>query len=200
VHYNWHWFWDFGNGELGNNGIHFVDISRWGMRKELPVKIHCWGGRFGYKDQAETPNTQTITWQYADGSAIVGELRGLYTAERTSWDFFGSKGHMHIASGGEVTVTLGRNKQPEPPVKAEPDVSHYANFVEAVRTRDRSKLNAEIEETHLSTALCHLGNIAYRMGRELRFDPKAVRFIDAPDADKLLTREFRKPYVVPDQV
>src|SRR5712692_10007622 len=87
VHYNWHWFWDFGNGELGNNGIHLVDISRWGMKKELPVRIHCWGGRFGYQDQAQTPNTQTVTWQYADGTAIEGEIRGLYTAEPMSWDF-----------------------------------------------------------------------------------------------------------------
>ncbi len=202
VHYNWHWFWDFGNGELGNNGIHLVDISRWGMRKELPVKIHSWGGRFGYKDQGQTPNTQNISWQYADGSAIVGEIRGLYTAEPMSWDFFGSQGHLHIFENGRFQIVMGRNKQPEPEVAAEPlpESSHYANFVEAVRTRNRGLLNAEIQETHLSTALCHLGNIAYRLGRELHFDPAAARFTNDPEADRLLRRSYRKPYVVPDQV
>jgi predicted dehydrogenase len=197
VHYNWHWFWDFGNGELGNNGIHLVDISRWGMNKELPVRIHSWGGRFGYQDQAQTPNTQTVTWQYADGTAIIGEIRGLYTTEPMSWDFFGTKGHMHIFADGRFEVTLGRKQQPEPPVEPLPEVSHYTNFIEAVRRRDPSLLHAEIRETHLSTALCHLGNIAYRLGRELRFDPVAGRFVGDPEADKLLTRMYRSPYVVP---
>jgi predicted dehydrogenase len=201
VHYNWHWFWDFGGGELANNGPHYVDIARWGIRRELPVKIHCWGGRFGYKDQAQTPNTQSVTWDYGDGVAIVAELRGLYTGEQTGWDFFGSKGHMHFKGDIQPVITLGRNKQPEPPVEMprEGD-NHYANFVEAVRARNRALLNAEVRETHLSTALCHLGNIAYRVGREVRFDPKRERFIDAPDADKLLTREYRKPYIVPERV
>jgi len=200
VHYNWHWFWDFGNGELGNNGIHLVDISRWGMRKELPVKIHSWGGRFGYKDQAETPNTQTITWQYADGAAIIGEIRGLYTAEPMSWDFFGEKGHMHIDEDGRIQVVLGRKQQPAPAPEPLPDIDHYANFIEAVRTRDRTLLSAEIHETHISTALCHLGNIAWRLGRELRFDPDAGRFVNDPAADQLLTRSYRHPYVVPEQL
>src|SRR5688500_15398830 len=96
VHYNWHWFWDFGNGELGNNGIHLVDISRWGMNKRLPSRIYSTGGRFGYKDQAQTPNTQNITWVYDDGSSITAEMRGLYTGEQRAWNFFGSKCHMHI--------------------------------------------------------------------------------------------------------
>jgi predicted dehydrogenase len=200
VHYNWHWFWDFGNGELGNNGIHLVDISRWGIKKELPVKIHSWGGRFGYKDQGQTPNTQNITWQYADGSSIVGEIRGLYTSEPMSWDFFGSKGHLHIFADGKFEILLGRNKTAEPATDPLPEVNHYANFVEAVRTRNRGALNAEINETHLSTALCHLGNIAYRMGRELRFDPAAGKFVNDAEADKLLRREYRKPYVVPDRI
>ena len=200
VHYNWHWFWDFGNGELGNNGIHLVDVSRWGMKKELPVKIHSWGGRFGYKDQAETPNTQNVTWHYADGSAIVGEIRGLYTAEPMSWDFFGSKGHMHMFADGKFQVTLARNKQPEPEVEPLPEMNHYANFVQAVRSRDRGVLTAEIRETHVSTALCHLGNISYRLGRELRFDPSSGAFPNDTEANKLLTRTYRAPYVVPEKL
>ena len=200
VHYNWHWFWDFGNGELGNNGIHLVDISRWGMSKGLPNKVSSWGGRFGYTDQAQTPNTQTVRWEYADGSAIIGEIRGLYTAEPMSWDFFGSKGHLHIKADGDFQIFLGRNKEPEPAVEPLPEVNHYENFIQAVRSRDRTTLNAEIEETRLSTALCHLGNIAYRVGHELRFDPLGEEFIDSPEANGLLKRKYREPYVVPDQV
>ena len=200
VHYNWHWFWDFGNGELGNNGIHLVDISRWGMKKRLPSRIYSTGGRFGYKDQAQTPNTQNITWIYDDGSSITAEMRGLYTSEPMSWDFFGTKGHMHIFADGKFQIVMGRNKQPEPEVEPLPNVEHMKNFTDAVRSRDWTSLNAEIEETHLSTALCHFGNISYRLGRELRFDSARNRFINDPEADKLLTREYRKPYVVPDKV
>lgn len=200
VHYNWHWFWDFGNGELGNNGIHLVDISRWGMKKRLPSRIYSTGGRFGYKDQAQTPNTQNITWVYDDGSSITAEMRGLYTSEPMSWDFFGTRGHLHIFADGKFQIVMGRNKQPEPEVEPLPNVEHMKNFTDAVRSRDWTSLNAEIEETHLSTALCHFGNISYRLGRELRFDSARNRFINDPEADKLLTREYRRPYVVPDKV
>jgi predicted dehydrogenase len=199
VHYNWHWFWDFGNGELGNNGIHLIDVTRWAMRKRLPVRVHCTGGRFGYKDQAETPNTQNVTWVHDDGSMIVGQLRGLYTAEPMSWDFFGTKGHMHIKANGQLVVTMGRNKQPEPEPAYPADIDHFANFADAVRARDPKLLHAEIEETALSTAYCHLGNIAYRVKRELDFDPRTMRFRDS-DANKLISREYREPYVVPENV
>jgi len=200
VHYNWHWFWDFGNGELGNNGIHLVDISRWGMKKRLPVKVHAWGGRYGYKDQAETPNTHNVTWTYGDGTAIVGEIRGLYTKEPMYWDFFGSKGHLHIQADGKFEVLLGRNKEVEPPVETPPNLDHMKNFTDAVRSRNRQSLNAEIEETALSTALCHLGNISYRLGRELRFDPERIRFHGDPAAESLVSREYRAPFVVPEKV
>jgi predicted dehydrogenase len=200
VHYNWHWFWDFGNGELGNNGIHLVDISRWGIAKELPVKVTSWGGRWGYEDQAQTPNTQTVNWEYEDGSAIIGEIRNLCTTETMFWDFFGTKGYMHIQADGEFQVTLGRNKNPEPKFEPLPDISHQQNFAEAVRSRDRGKLTAEIRETALSTDLCHLGNIAYRMGEQLEFDPKEKRFPNHDAANALLRRSYREPYVVPDEV
>jgi predicted dehydrogenase len=198
VHYNWHWFWDFGNGELGNNGIHLIDLLRWGMRKTLPVRVHSSGGRFGYKDQAETPNTQNVTWTFDDGSMIVGQLRGLYTAEPMSWDFFGTKGHMHINADGRFQVRMGRNKQPEPEVEYPANIDHFQSFAAAVRARDPKLVHSEIEETALSTALCHLGNIAYRVNRELKFDPARMQFPGDNEANKLLTREYRAPYVVPD--
>lgn len=200
VHYNWHWFWDFGNGELGNNGPHLIDISRWAMKKTLPVKVHCTGGRFGYKDQAQTPNTQNVTWTYSDGAMIVGQLRGLYTPEPMSWDFFGTKGSMHMFADGRFQITMGRNKKPEPEVEYYPNLSHFENFAQAIRARDAKLLHAEIEETYLSTAHCHLGNIAYRMNRELKFDPAKLQFVNDSEAGKLLTRQYRKPYVVPEKV
>jgi predicted dehydrogenase len=200
VHYNWHWFWDFGNGELGNNGIHLIDLLRWGMRKKLPVRVHSTGGRFGYKDQGQTPNSQTVTWGFEDGATIVGQLRGLYTAEPMSWDFYGTKGHLHINADGRFRVTLGRNKTPEPEVEYPPNLSHFQNFADAIRNRDPKLLNAEIEETAISTALCHLGNISYRVGRELRFDPAKMQFAGDAEANRMLTREYRKPYVVPERV
>ena len=200
VHYNWHWFWDFGNGELGNNGIHFIDVLRWGMKKTWPVRVHSTGGRFGYEDQAETPNTQNVTWTYADGSMIVGQLRGLYTAEPASWDFWGTQGHMHIMADGRFQIRMGRNKQPEPEVEYPANLDHFAKFADAVRTRDPKLLEAEIEETAISTGLCHLGNISYRVKSELQFDPARLQFIGHEGANKLLTRDYRAPYVVPEKV
>ncbi len=200
VPYNWHWFWDFGNGELGNNGVHMIDLLRWGMRQTLAVQVRSTGGRFGYKDQGQTPNTQNVAWTFGDGSGILGQLRGLYTDEPMSWDFFGSKGHLHVMADGRSRLTLGRNKKPEPEPEYPADLNHFANFADAVRARDSKLLHAEIEETALSTSLCHQGNIAYRLNRELRFDPSSMRFEGDAEANRMLTRDYRSPYVVPERV
>jgi hypothetical protein len=117
-----------------------------------------------------------------------------------SWDFFGTKAHLHISADGRFRITVGRNKTPEPEVESPPNLSHFQNFAEAIRNRDPKLLHAEIEETYLSTALCHLGNISYRLGRDLRFDQARMQFTGDAEANKLLTREYRKPYVVPDKV
>lgn len=200
VHYNWHWFWDFGNGELGNNGIHMIDVLRWGMQKRMPVTVESTGGRFGYKDQAQTPNTQNVTWTFSDGAMMVGQLRGLYTTEPMSWDFFGTKGHMHIDADGRFRVRMGRNKELEPETQYPANESHFGNFAAAARARDPRLLRAEIEETAISTAYCHLGNISYRVGRKLRFDESRMQFSGDAEANRMLTRDYRKPYVVPEKV
>jgi hypothetical protein len=116
-----------------------------------------------------------------------------------SWDFFGTKGHMHM-DDDSMQITLGRNKQPEPSLEKAPNGNHYANFVEAVRARDNKLLNAEIRETALSTNMCHLGNIAYRVGHELTFDPEGEHFRDCSEANALLKRSGRGQYVIPDEV
>jgi hypothetical protein len=126
--------------------------------------------------------------------------RGLYTAEPASWDFWGSLGHMHIRADGRFEVRMGRNKQSEPESEYPPDLDHFAKFADAVRTRKASLIESEIEETAISTGLCHLGNIAYRVKSELRFDPARLQFVGHDEANKLLTRDYRKRYVVPDKV
>lgn len=204
VHYNWHWFWDFGNGELGNNGSHQMDVARWGLNKGLPTKIFSTGGRFGYKDQAQTPNTQISTFEYPDGTQLVCETRGLYTNDEggVAWGvhFYGSKGYLSINANGRYKVFLGRNKEPEPDMGKHDEIDHYGNFIDAVRAGNREVQTAEIEQTYLSCAICHLGNIAYRLQRVLHFNPGTERFAGDGEADGLLTREYRKPFVVTERV
>jgi predicted dehydrogenase len=204
VHYNWHWFWDFGNGELGNNGSHQIDVARWGLRKGLPSKVYSTGGRLGYKDQAQTPNTQIATYDYPDATILVCETRGLYTnAEggvRWGVHFYGSKGYMSIDPKGMYQIFQGRSEKPEPDPGALDEIDHYANFFDAVPAGRPELLTADIEETYLSNAICHLGNISYRTGRKLNFDPKTERFVGDGEADRLLTRQYRAPFLMPDRV
>jgi hypothetical protein len=131
---------------------------------------------------------------------MVGQLRGLYTTEPMAWDFFGTKGHLHLKEGADFVITLGRSKQPEPAVDSPPKLDHFANFADAVRARNPKLLHAEVEETAISTALCHLGNISYRLDRELQFDPARMQFVGDAAANAMLTRPYRAPYVVPEKV
>ncbi len=204
AHYNWHWFWDFGNGEIGNNGSHALDVIRWGLNKELPSKVYSVGGRFGYEDQAETPNTQATTFEYEDGTILTCETRGLYSnaeAKGIRWGgmFYGSEGYMTLKDN-RYEIYMGRNTEPEPDRGRLEQIDHYKNFIDAIRANDSSLLRAEIKETALSCALCHLGNIAYRLGRELHFDPKRQRFFGDAAANQLLSRKYRKPFEVPKTV
>jgi len=205
VHYNWHWFWDFGNGEIGNNGVHSMDILRWGMQKGLPSRIQSLGGRFGYKDQAQTPNTQSAQFEYADGTMILCEIRGLYSNEQSGMHFYGSKGSLHLDQQGNFEIFLGRATKPDLQSKdmGDPDqmeVGHFSNFLSAVRANDRRKLTCDIAEGDQSTALCHLANISYRLKRELRFDPASRRFLGDAEADALLSRAGRAPFRIGEAV
>jgi len=203
VHYNWHWFWDFGNGDMGNQGVHQMDIARWGMGNRWPVKINAGGGRYGYKDQGETPNTEICTFTYDDGRILVFETRGRFTNDEGGVKvgnlFYGSKGWLAVnGTGGPYDLYLGDNdKQPRQQGKG---LDHFANFIDAVRKRDPGILMAPVEEGVISAGLCHLGNIAYRLGRTLTFDPKTETFPGDAEANKMLTRNYRKPFVVPEKV
>jgi predicted dehydrogenase len=215
-HYTWHWFWDYGCTDLGNQGPHQMDIARWGMNKfDHPTKVHCAGGFFVFDCDQETPNTQLSTLEYPDGKIIQFEVRGLYTNAENGITignlFYGSKGWMHL-DGSTWRTFFGRKNEPGPSMEskegaADPmnllgtgDSPHFKNFIDAMRSRKISDQNADIEEGHRSTALCHLSNIAYRLGRQLQFDPYAECFANDTQAEAYLSRKYRAPYVVPDKV
>ena len=211
--YNWHWFWDFGGGELGNNGIHYIDVARWGLNRGLPSKIYSTGGRFGYKDQGQTPNTQLVTYQFDDGTEMVTEIRGRDTNVEGGLDsgpmFYGSKGYMIADPHTDgFKVYLGGSKTAEPELgklddvdrSGDEEIAHFQNFFDAVRAGKREMLTAEINETFLSTAFCLLGNISYRLKRELHFDPGVNHFVNDREADEMLKDSYRAPFVVPNIV
>jgi len=210
VHYNWHWFWDFGNGDIGNSGVHRLDLARMTLNKTLPVKVSSMGGRYGYKDQAETPNTQVATWTFDDGTLLVCDVRGRYTNGEPNIGgnlYYGSQGYL---AGTEASFGFGGQAyggRDESDVKLKPvggrgESDHFENFINAMRSREVDDLNCDILEGHLSAVLFHMANVSYRLGRTLSFDPKTETFIGdgAEQANQYLTRDYRKPFVVPEQV
>lgn len=244
VHYNWHWFWDTGNGDLGNQGVHEVDVARWGIQgATLPRKVWSLGGRFAYNDQGQTPNTQLIVCDY-DGTLLLFEVRNAGTGKRDHTNFFYtdqgmvSEGKFHPRGGGK----------PEPIADFEIHVSpggEFGNFINTVKSRNLKELNCDVLEGHYSAGVCHLANISYRLGEEvpfdkgtkalgdnkvvletfealkehlrdevhlpldglkyrlgrtLEFDAKTEKFVGDEQANAFLTREYRTPFVVPNEV
>ncbi len=199
LHYNWHWIWNTGNGDLGNQGIHQMDLARWGLGKnEFPKTVMSAGGRYGYKDDGETPNTQTVDFEF-DDALLQFEVRGLPTNDELGVKigdiFYGTEGVLAITSYTDWQTYLGPKLEKGPGGKGGGD--HFANFLQAVRSRDAKSLNGDIEEGHLSSAYCHLGNIAYRLGRKLHINPSTESFVNDAQADAMLTRKYRKGFEVP---
>ncbi len=257
-HYNWHWHWDYGNGDLGNQGIHQMDVARWGLKKNaLPKSVVGVGGRFGYEDDGETPNTHLTFLDYGD-CQLIFEVRGLKTeglkvkptdprGAMVGNIFYGTDGYVILTSytGGAAFDLEGKLV-----ASFEGGGNHYRNFIDAMRSRKPADLTGEVLEGHLSSALCHLGNVsyllgrpqpfnskdpaslgapafgdnkeayetlgrfqehlaenglpmesaAYRLGRRLTLNPAKERFTNDKEANKLLTREYRAPFVVPSKV
>jgi len=201
-HYNWHWFWDYGNGDLGNQGIHQMDLARWGLGKtEFPKALVASGGRFGYSDDGQTPNTLHVSFEF-DDCELQFEVRGLITNDEAKVKigdiFYGTQGILAMTSYESWQSFFGPKLEKGPGGTGGGD--HFANFVKAVKSREPKLLNAEIEEGHLSSAYCHLGNIAYRLGRKLHINPSTESFVNDSEADAMLTREYRPPFVVPAKV
>ncbi|HSW45122.1 MAG TPA: Gfo/Idh/MocA family oxidoreductase [Phycisphaerae bacterium] len=202
-HYEWHWSWDYGNGDIGNQGVHQMDVAVWGFGKDrmLPVKASSMGGRYTYKDQGETPNTQVAMLQYDDGKMLVFEVRGRYTNNESSVGvgnlFYGSKGYMAIRGNEIVTHIEGK---PGPAIKERRQSSIFENFHDVCRSRKMDDLYAPADIGHYSAVCCHLANIAYRLGRTLDFDPKTETFKNDAGANNMLSRDYRKPYFIPESV
>jgi predicted dehydrogenase len=208
VHYNWHWFWNWGTGEALNNGTHELDVMRWGLGVDFPSKVVSAGGRFAYKDDWETPDTQTITFEFPNNTAIMWEGRSCngYPGEGSGRGviFYGEKGTMVIPGGddykvydlenklikevktdlqeAEATNTMGMGEKLDSMI--------LSNFAESIR--GKSQLTAPIAEGHKSTLLPQLGNIAYRTGKTLNCDPASGRILNNKEANKLWARAYEK--------
>ncbi len=245
LHYDWHWVWNTGNGDLGNQGIHQMDICRWFLGEmALAPQILSVGGRLGYEDDGETANSHLIYQAYAK-APLLFEVRGLPTEK-----FQDAKvGCIIHCEGGHVLVpdynsAVAYDNEGKELQKWAGSDDHFANFIKAVRSRKHEDLHADILEGHLSSALCHTGNISHRLGQQhspeeiaaalkdtpgmtesmgrltthlednkvdlrktkltlgtpLRLNPETEQFTDNPAANKMLTREYRAPFVVPEQV
>jgi len=207
--YNWHWFWDTGTTEFGNNGIYRMDMARWALGIDThPVKVHCTGGKFGREDDQEVPNVMTAVYEYGNGMIIQNEVRSLYTNPEGmpgSGDCFvySDQGWMSIGNG--FKTYFGNKNEPGPSLSeadlpAHEKSDNWSNFIACVRSRKVEDLDCDIAEGHLSACIGHLGVISYRTGRKLAFNPATEKFVNDPEADKLLTRDYRKPYVMPENV
>jgi predicted dehydrogenase len=276
LHYDWHWVWNTGNGDLGNQGIHQMDMARrFTGEPEIAPATFSVGGRLGYVDDAETPNSMFVFHDYAK-APLIFEVRGLPSkADSKAMDQYrdasigivaqyengyilcaDNNNVLAVDKDGNVARKFGNPPIPKDVIDPNPSTSeekkkgdaagaeHFVNFIEAVRSRKNSDLHAPILEGHISSALCHTGNISYRLGKKLapgairekiqgnkeamdsferlaahlaannvditndqltfgeylKFDPKAEKFIDNKEADKLLTREYRAPFIVPEKV
>ena len=203
VHYNWHWHWNYGNGDVGNQGIHETDLCMWGLDVGLPEQVTAMGGKFLWDDSKETPEVLSSTYLYPKEKKIIEfEVRPWMTNEEDGASvgniFYGDKGYMVIKGYDKYEVFLGKDRTPGPTREAGGD--HYKNFIDAVRAHDKSILNGPVETAHLSSGLAHLGNIAYRTGRVINFDPKTEQIVGDEEANAMLTRNYRAPYVVPENV
>ena len=252
LHYDWHWVWDTGNGDLGNQGAHQIDIARWALgEKELPPRVLSIGGRLGYEDDGATPNTQIAFHDYK-AAPLIFEVRGLPSGKGSSqMDKYRGAGigavidceHGYLVIPSYAS-SIAYDKDGKEIKRFEGSADHFQNFIDAVRSRKTADLNADILEGHLSSALCHTANISYRLGKPhtpaqirealkgnnamaesfgrmqehlaangveltktsvtlgalLEMDSKTERFTGDRQANELLTREYRQPFVVPDKV
>lgn len=219
-HYNWHWQWDYGCGDMGNQGVHEMDVARWGLGVGLPTKVSAIGGHFMFKDDQETPNTLVATFEFESPNG-EGDKKKIMVFEVRHWDsnpegfiqnadggsdgymmssannignlFYGSKGYM-VKNVDEWKTYMGKDHTPGQ--SGSGLANHYQNFIDAVRANDPNINNGKIEEGVLSCSLIHLANISYRVGRSLDFDPIKKNFVNDTEAEALLSKEYRAPYTI----
>ena len=248
-HYNWHWIWDTGDGDFGNQGIHELDVARWGLGVGFPTRVSAVGAKVMFDDDQETPNILNVSYEFdmPDGKkrVLVFEVRHWLTnheagigtrlfgedeipvalgaaaapAPAPAADtgkkgdkkakrpgavnvignlFYGSEGYLAVNGYTAYKSWMGDSLEPGP--EGNKGGNTWANFIECVKSRKAEDLNAPIEEGHISCTLLHLGNISYRLGRSLTFDPVKQAVVNDAEATKLLRGEYREPFVVPEKV
>lgn len=209
VHYNWHWHWNYGNGDVGNQGIHETDLCMWGLDVDhLPERITSMGGKFLWDDCKEVPEIQTSIYHYPKQKKMIQfEVRNWCTNLEDGAGvgniFYGDKGYMVVRGYGTYETFLGRDREKGPARSEKGELTlHFENWFDAIRARDMSIQNGPVQTGHLSSSLAHLGNISYRLGLQLTFDPIAERFIGhgENEANAMLSRDYRAPYLLPEVV
>jgi len=202
-HYTWRFFWDYGNTELGNQGVHALDVAMSGIQKMrgmnncLPTRVSSTGGIYWLADAKEVPDTQTVTYDFGN-FLLVWELRSFaqqtpLEGTETGTGYYGTEGSLLVDDDGwRVSNADG---SPGPSMKYAGG-GHERNFLECVKSRKRP--NSDVEIGRLSTTLCHLGNISQRLGRDIVFDPKTETFGGDRAANAYLTKAYREPYGLPE--
>ena len=211
VHTRWTWWYHFGTGDMGNDGVHDIDYTRWGLGVDThPTKVAGLGGKFFLDDDQEFPDTQQVTFEYP-GNGKPGDRR-LLIYEQRLWstnyplnvdsgaEFYGTKSQMFLSRRGKVQVFADRNQPVPISIKPEPqnDTAHVNNFCESIR--EGTRLNADALTGHLSSSLCHLGNIATRLGRSLTFNPQTEQIVGDDEANTLVRRPYRDHWATPQGV
>lgn len=200
-HYNWRFFWDYGNTELGNQGVHMLDVAMWAIEKMrglencLPRRVSSNGGIYWLHDAKEVPDTQVITYDYGDMMLVweMHSFQNLHPLEGTDAGtaFYGTEGTLVVDDGWKV---YGKDNQVVASQKRGGG-SHTGNFLACIKSRKRP--NADVEIGRLSTTICHLGNISCRLRRDVQFDPKTETFGADKEANAFLTKQHRTPYTLP---
>jgi len=189
--YNWHWFWNWGNGELGNNGIHAIDIARWGLNVDFPIRVSAGGGKYRHQDDQQTPDTLMVTYDFPGKKTMTWE--GLSWSplgpdhSRFGLSFHGTKGSIVVRDPGYTLFDM-MDKEISTHVDRAGDVDHLTNFVDSIR--NAKKPNADIDNAHRSTLLCHLGNIAFRTNTTLEIDPNNGHIKNLPDVDTWWSKDY----------
>lgn len=192
VPYNWHFFWHWGNGEIGNNGVHSLDLARLALGVDYPTRVTCAGARLRYDDDQETPDTSTAIFECGDKLITWEQISWMRPVESPSIfgiEIRGTEGVMSLNDEGAVVYDLER-KTVDEFKGSRGDAEHLRDFLDAVR--DGHRTAASIDEGHKSALLCHLGNIAYRTGQSLDVDPTTGHLLNNPAGEKLWSCEYRK--------
>lgn len=197
VPYNWHWLWHYGGGELANNGVHALDLCRWGLGVDYPSLVTSSGGRYWFDDDQETPDAQTACFEFEGGKRMTWQAHSCNKHGVNAFcEFFGTKGSLELDSDGKHRIYNRDDKLVhEGEESSVGQREHLQNFVDVIRNGRVKDLNQPILEGHKSTLLCHLGNIAYRTQQTLKCDPTSGKILGDTDAMNLWRRDYNPDWL-----